>query len=228
MNEDMQQEPSEPENDSRYAAIVLVFGGLIALMLVAVLAVTIFTAWGQVGEKEAAAETAPVAAEGVQAESVGAPAEEATPVESATEEMTATEEPTAAEPTAEEAAAEEAAPAKEANAEESAPPEASDEVAKAFVKGTCIGCHTIPGVPGANGMVGPNLSNIGVEGATYVEGLSAEEYIRQSIEDPEAFITPECPTGPCPSGVMSPAFGQMLSPEELDGIVAYLASLKTE
>lgn len=227
MNEDMQQEPSEPENDSRYAVIVLVFGGLIALVLVAVLAITIFTAWGQVGEKEAAAETAPVAAEEAQAESAEAPAEEAA-AEPATEESTAAEEPAAAEPTAEETAAEEAAPAKEASAGEAAPPEASDEVAKAFVKGTCVGCHTIPGVPGANGMVGPDLSNIGVEGATYIEGMSAEEYIRQSIEDPDAFITPECPTGPCPSGVMSPAFGQMLSPEELDGIVAYLASLKTE
>ena len=224
MNEEMQQEPVEPESDSRYAAIVVIFGGLIALVLVAVLAITIFTAWGQAGEKSATTETAPAAAEAAQPESAEAPAEEAAPAaeEAAATEGATTEEAAAEAPAEEAPASEEAAPA------ESAPPEAPPEVAQAFVKGTCIGCHTIPGVPGANGMVGPDLSNIGVEGATYIEGMSAEEYIRQSIVDPEAFITPECPTGPCPSGVMSPAFAQMLSPEELDGIVAYLATLKTE
>jgi mono/diheme cytochrome c family protein len=236
MNEDMQQEPSASENDSRHAVILLVFGGLIVLVLVVVLAITIFAARGHSDQAEATAETAPVASEEVQTTTTEqpsaeaeAPAEEPTQAEPAAEEATVVEAPAAEETTTEEAAPTEEASAKEsAPAEEAAPPEASDNVAKAFVKGTCISCHIIPGVSGANGMVGPDLSNVGVEGATYVEGLSAEEYIRQSIEDPEAFITPACPTGPCPSGVMSPAFAQMLSPEELDGIVAYLSTLKTE
>jgi nitric oxide reductase subunit C len=55
---------------------------------------------------------------------------------------------------------------------------------------------------------------------------SAAEYIRESIVDPEAFIAHECPTGPCPHGVMPATLAQTLSAEELDAVVEYLAGLK--
>ena len=35
------------------------------------------------------------------------------------------------------------------------------QVVDAFNKGGCAGCHVVPGIPGANGQIGPDLSNIG-------------------------------------------------------------------
>ncbi len=39
----------------------------------------------------------------------------------------------------------------------------TDELIAAFTKGTCNACHIIPDIPGAVGMVGPDLTNIGVD-----------------------------------------------------------------
>ena len=50
----------------------------------------------------------------------------------------------------------------------------------------CSTCHTIEGISG--GLIGPDLTNIGADAATRIEGMSAEKYIRESIKDPEAFI----------------------------------------
>lgn len=98
----------------------------------------------------------------------------------------------------------------------------------AFTKAGCGGCHTIPGIPGANGTVGPNLDHIGADAPTRVAGLSGAEYIRQSILEPNAFIAPACPSGPCPSGVMLQTFADSLSGTDLDTIVSYLEVLGTD
>ncbi|MCB0098521.1 MAG: c-type cytochrome, partial [Caldilineaceae bacterium] len=107
-------------------------------------------------------------------------------------------------------------------------PLSHDELVVAFATGGCSGCHTIPGIQAAAGQIGPNLAGIGTAAATRIEGLSAEEYIRQSMQDPEAFIAPECPTGPCPTGVMLPNYASVLSQSQFDGIVTYLLTLTDE
>ncbi len=84
----------------------------------------------------------------------------------------------------------------------------------------CAACHAIQGI--SSGQVGPDLTQIGTLAATRVDGMSAEDYIRESILNPDAFIAPECPNGECPAGVMPPNFGDKLSPEELDDLVAFL------
>jgi hypothetical protein len=61
----------------------------------------------------------------------------------------------------------------------------------------------------------------------YVPGLSADEYIRQSIVGPTAFLTPECPTGPC-LPVMPNTYGQSLTKEEIDILTQYILSLPRE
>ena len=76
------------------------------------------------------------------------------------------------------------------------------ELIAAFTKGTCNACHVVPDIPGAVGVIGPDMTNIGEIGATRVEGLSAEEYIRQSIMEPMAYTVAECPFGACTPGVM--------------------------
>ncbi len=100
-------------------------------------------------------------------------------------------------------------------------------IVAAFNKGGCAGCHVIPGIPGANGQIGPNLTQIGVEGANRVSGVATEQYIRESILDPNAVIAPQCPNGACPANVMLQSFAQMLSADDLDTIVGYLTKLGT-
>jgi hypothetical protein len=95
------------------------------------------------------------------------------------------------------------------------------------IKAACIGCHVIPGIPAAVGQVGPDLSNIGVDGASRIPGYTAEQYIRESLLNPNAFIAPECPAGPCLPNLMVQNLGDTLTAEEIDSLVAYLASLGT-
>jgi cytochrome c peroxidase len=95
----------------------------------------------------------------------------------------------------------------------------------AFAASGCSGCHVIPGIPNAMGQVGPDLSNIGQDGAARVPGIDAEAYIRESILDPGAFIAPQCPNGNCPANVMPPNMGERLTAQELDLIIAHLLSL---
>lgn len=100
-----------------------------------------------------------------------------------------------------------------------------EDVAPIFTKAGCLGCHVIPDIPGAVGMVGPDLSEIGVIGATRIEGYTTEEYIRESLLDPNAFLAPECPTGPCLPGLMVQNLGDILTAEEIDAVVAYLSTM---
>ena len=104
-------------------------------------------------------------------------------------------------------------------------------VAQAFQKGGCGACHTIPGVAGAVGAIGPDLTNIGKVAAERIQSsdytgsaTTAEDYIRESIATPGAFVSPDCPGGPCQDGLM-PSLVAVFSADEMKGIVDYLASL---
>ncbi len=48
----------------------------------------------------------------------------------------------------------------------------------------CMSCHTIPGVPGANALVGPSLERIGAR--TYIAGVltNSPEHMETWIKDP--------------------------------------------
>jgi mono/diheme cytochrome c family protein len=87
----------------------------------------------------------------------------------------------------------------------------------------CAGCH---GEAGGVGVVGPSITGIASRAGNTVPGLSAEEYISQSIVQPNAYIVPQCPTGPCAANLMPQNYGQTLSPAELDGLVEYLLTLE--
>lgn len=102
----------------------------------------------------------------------------------------------------------------------------------AIQKGGCAACHTIPGVAGAVGSIGPDLTNAG---KLTIEDLKKDgyagkatttaEYIRESIVEPNAFVTPKCPSGPCGKGVMPATLAQMLSADELTAVVEYISGL---
>jgi mono/diheme cytochrome c family protein len=89
----------------------------------------------------------------------------------------------------------------------------------------CTACHGQMDNP-ASAAIGPHLAQIGVIGAERVAGQSAEQYIYESILYPNAYIVPDCPTGPCASPSSMPAnFGARMTPEEMSDLVLYLASL---
>jgi mono/diheme cytochrome c family protein len=94
-----------------------------------------------------------------------------------------------------------------------------------FLSYGCTGCHGNL-EDEASALIGPWLGNIEEVGATRVEGLTADEYVYQSILDPNAFIVPECPTAPCagPPSAMPNNFALRMAenPQDLQDIMSYL------
>jgi cytochrome c len=80
----------------------------------------------------------------------------------------------------------------------------------------CVGCHTIPGIPGANGTIGPNLG--GVASRTKIAGGAVNntgpDDLKKWIMNPPA-LKP---------GTLMPNLG--LTDDEATKIVAYLELLK--
>ncbi len=105
---------------------------------------------------------------------------------------------------------------------------------QAFNQYGCQACHAIEGF--AQGQVGPALTRIYTVAKERIaspeykssqgKATTAEEYIRESILHPNDFIVPQCPTGPCPAGVMIQNFEQQIKPEELNALIGYLMSLR--
>lgn len=82
----------------------------------------------------------------------------------------------------------------------------------------CITCHSLQeGVT----VVGPSHAGLGARAGNIVPGQSAEEYLRESIIDPDAHIT----EGFSP-GTMYRNYGNELTNEEIDALVAYMLTLK--
>ena len=83
-----------------------------------------------------------------------------------------------------------------------------------FLTAGCTGCHTINGVA-ETGQIGPNLTELSARAGDRIEGLTAEEYVRQSVLDPQAYIVDGY-------GEFMPALP--LDAEEVDSLVAFLLS----
>ncbi len=93
------------------------------------------------------------------------------------------------------------------------------ELAQAQGKGKCLGsCHTI----GQSGPLRfPDLDGIGQRAATRVEGLSAVEYLAESLYEPAAYIVPGYPNQMQPMN--QPPIN--LSDDEIKAVIAWLQSL---
>ncbi|MBL8062963.1 MAG: nitrite reductase, copper-containing [Anaerolineales bacterium] len=105
-------------------------------------------------------------------------------------------------------------------------------VIAAFQKGACGSCHAIPGIPNAVGVVAPSLAEINTVAEEHInsdsyagKATSAEEYIHESIFEPNLFIAPACPTGACAPDVMPAALKDTLTTDEINAIVSYLHGL---
>lgn len=82
----------------------------------------------------------------------------------------------------------------------------------------CGACHTISSVPGAVGQIGPKLDGVGTRGAERKPGLTAEQYIEESIKDPTAYTVQGFPQGVMPK--------LPLSDSQVKDLVAFLLTLK--
>ncbi|WP_447979502.1 hypothetical protein [Candidatus Nitrospira bockiana] len=101
-----------------------------------------------------------------------------------------------------------------------------ESVDQLFTRGGCVVCHTIPGIPGADGKVGPKLvlgrtgparlSDPGYRG----EARTVREYIIESILAPGVYVVPGYP-----DFVMPRWYGRKLSAGALDKMGSYLESL---
>ncbi|HVO70745.1 MAG TPA: c-type cytochrome [Aggregatilineaceae bacterium] len=74
----------------------------------------------------------------------------------------------------------------------------------------CSGCH------GATDGIAPGLTGMGKRAAARIAGMSAEEYIRQSILEPGTFVVPSF------KDIMPKTFGQQLSQTDIDNVIAYI------
>jgi len=82
-----------------------------------------------------------------------------------------------------------------------------------FTAAGCAGCHTLSKA-GATGNIGPSLNDLA--SSPDIKG-NPEDYVRESITDPEKVVV-----SGYPGGVMPPNFGTSLTAAQIDALVKYL------
>jgi len=95
----------------------------------------------------------------------------------------------------------------------------------------CPLCHTIPGIPGAVGELGPKLHEKinapkRIKDPNYKgKAKSGREYVKESILNPSAYVVFNEEAGePFPDGVMPADFGSKLSVTALDKLVDFISN----
>lgn len=84
----------------------------------------------------------------------------------------------------------------------------------------CSVCHSVR--QGEN-LVGPSLYGVADRAGSTLEGIDAETYLWQSILLPDEYVVEGYP-----AGQMLPIYRDRLSPEELDAVIDYLLTLRSE
>ena len=94
----------------------------------------------------------------------------------------------------------------------------------------CFACHSVS--PGVN-LAGPSLAGVGTRAAALVDSAGyggaaddAEGYIRESIVNPHAHVVPGQIYSAGGRSFMPDNYETMISPEQIDQLVAYLVTLR--
>lgn len=85
-----------------------------------------------------------------------------------------------------------------------------------FANTGCAACHSLAA---DTVLVGPSLAGLAARAGETVPGQSAEDYLRESIVDPEAHVVDGFP-----AHVMPGNFGRRLTTAEIEAVIAYLLS----
>ncbi|MEE8472669.1 MAG: cytochrome c [Dehalococcoidia bacterium] len=94
------------------------------------------------------------------------------------------------------------------------------ERGKALFQNPALGCNRCHIIGDRGGNLGPNLSRIASIAATRKPGMSAEEYMRESITSPSAFVVKDY------APLMGADFVKKLSKVQINEIIAYLLTLQ--
>jgi len=87
-----------------------------------------------------------------------------------------------------------------------------------FTSYGCSSCHSID--EEQSKITGPGLWEVYERADSKVEGLSAEEYLEQSIKYPSEYVVEGYPEG------VMPVIFENLPPEEIKSLIAYLKTLR--
>lgn len=96
------------------------------------------------------------------------------------------------------------------------PAPGDDPGKRIFEESGCGSCHVLSDA-GTSANAGPSLNTLGTAARTFRPGRPPEEYIRESIVEPDAYVV----KGFRP-GVMPDDYGRRLSDRELSQLVSYL------
>ena len=83
-----------------------------------------------------------------------------------------------------------------------------------FTAAGCAGCHTFSPA-GSNGTIGPDRNDLQAAATKYAKGQTPEEYVRESIVKPDAFLVPGF-------GNAMPSFQGRLTDKQIQTLVDYL------
>lgn len=86
--------------------------------------------------------------------------------------------------------------------------------------GLNTGCRTCHSLDPDVRIVGPSLAGVGRRARTRIEGVEADEYLRQSILDPNAYVVDGFP-----AGQMFPNYREKLDDQQIEDLVAFLLTL---
>ncbi len=95
-----------------------------------------------------------------------------------------------------------------------------EERGKAMFQSTTVGCNRCHKIAGRGGTRGPDMTEVGTRAGTRKPGMSADEYLWESITDPKAFVVPDY------SPLMRTDFARKLSKAQINDLIAYLKTLK--
>jgi len=95
------------------------------------------------------------------------------------------------------------------------------------VNAPCTACHSL--LPGEV-KTGPSLAGVAGRAGSREPGKTADQYIRESIQQPNAFIVADDPAhnfaGPNGKSLMPEGLANQMSPQDLADLIAYLLTLK--
>jgi ferredoxin/cytochrome c551/c552 len=102
-----------------------------------------------------------------------------------------------------------------------ADPEAGERLFNGATLGASAGCQICHSLEPGVQLVGPSLAGVATRAETRVPGMSAQDYLMQSLVDPDAHVV----AGFQP-GQMRPDLADALTQQQLDDLVAFLLTLR--